>query len=737
MRFSPIDPVKVLRQYKLLLAIAGVAGLVVGLVAYFVLAKVAPEYTARTTVSVSGQVDNPMSLSGRSMGGGDDLETFKLTQAYYMSSPEILSATLELQSEVKKTAWYLSYGDDALKRQEDFRSMVNVTPVRNTNVIEVRVSAPDAASARDLCNGVVDTYRARVERDNRDQRGQLTAVFANMSRQKQEDIASLRGRINDLMSATDFSAAENRFHEVEAIFQQLITEKFQLDQQLQLARRSYDGLIQAQQEQTFDFSPVDYATVDADPSIKSRDDRILALQEELRVAQERFGANHRTVRDLEFRIQATGIEKQRERDRLLRELWDLKVSQAESGVSALAAQLANIEQRLATVREQRRELNSKINDYAQLRQELERREAEAQQFESMLGSMALLREDPRAVRVRLGPRARAPQDASFPKIQIMVPAATILLLGLATGVVFLKELLDQRIKGPSCAKMLPKADLLGVVPHAEDDPSGHGSIDMVVLHEPTSLMTEAFRQVRTEVLSRMERHGQKTLMLVGSQAGGGVSAVATNLAISIAMNNRKVVLLDANFRRPSLHRTFDLPEKPGMADLLGGHATLEQAVQKTHVANLDVIPIGSDRAAVFEHLESPACQQAMDQLEASYDLVLIDAPPLSIVGDSRLLASQVDAVLLVVRAMTEKRGLVSRVMRQLEHVRAELVGIVINGVRTSAGGYFRDNYRAFYEYQNTGGAERGPRRSRPTRGSATRTAEAAERLAGPRDKTDA
>ncbi len=734
LRFTPIDPIRVLKQYKWLLVIAAVAGVVIGAALFFVLRKVAPRYTAKSTILVSGELADPWSPSGGGFGRREDLETFKLTQAYYIGSLEVLDKTLEQQLEVKKTSWFTSFGDRHRDRLEDFEQIVAVVPVRNTSIIEVRVSLPQPTEASTVCNALVRQYRAMIERDNRTRRGQVTALFTAMRRQKQEDIDSLRQRIDEAMSAVDYSYTENRFHEIESVFQELIKERYEVAQMLQITRHQYEGLIEAQQAQDFDFSQADYAQVDADPIIKSRDDRIMALQEELRVARERFGPNHRTVKDLEFRIDAIRVEKQRERERLLRELWKLKVSEAESQLGGLTDRLKDIDERLASVREQRRELNAKISDYRALRDELERREDESEQFESMLSSMALLRDDPRAVRVQIQSPATPPDFPSFPKIQVMVPGATVLVLGLVGGLVFLKELLDQRIKSPSCARMLPDADLLGVIPHAGEDPSGHDSIEMVVIHEPASLMTEAFRQLRTEVVTRLERRGQKTMMVVGSQARCGVSSVAANLAASIAMNNRRVVLIDANFRRPALHEMFGLPDAPGMAELLSGAASIDQAVQSTRVPNLDVLCIGRDREKVFESLEGPACQSAFSQMEHRYDLILVDAPPLSIVGDSRLLGNQVDAVLLVVRAMADKRGLVSRVMRQLKQVRGELIGITLNAVRTSAGGYFRDNYRAFYEYQAGASASRGPRGRRGSRPTATaRSSDAADSLADAAD----
>jgi capsular exopolysaccharide synthesis family protein len=281
-----------------------------------------------------------------------------------------------------------------------------------------------------------------------------------------------------------------------------------------------------------------------------------------------------------------------------------------------------------------------------------------------------------------------------------------LLTAIVAGLVFLKEMLDTRVKSPACAKLLPKVDLLGVIPDADEDPSGAQSIDMVVARDPSGLLAESFRQLRTEVLARMDAKGFKTLMVASSQSDGGASTVASNLAVSLAYNGRKVLIIDANFRRPVQHRYFGLEPKPGFAEYLHNYQSVDSVVQATNIENLDLLAIGDADDHILERIESNGFSKAMTELKQKYDLVLIDTPPMAIVGDSRQIANRVDASLLVVRAIQEKRGLVSRIINQLKQADGELIGVALNGVRSSAGGYFRRNYREFYDYQQKPGTRR-------------------------------
>lgn len=736
MRLTPLDPVRVLKQYKTLLIVAGVVGVVLSIATYFVLLKLMPRYTAQSIVSVTPELEDPMATTGGGAINERAMEMFKLTQAYLIGSETTLSAALNTR-EVKQTTWYNSYTDKPGERLLELEDIVHIVPVRDTQVIEVNVTTPEKEDSAVICNAIVDAYVERIARQNSDSRSRVQEGFTRHRNLIQDEIDRLEQSMQSMMAENELPSVQTRFTETDYQLQQVLQQVGEVTGALEMARQSYQALMEQKQQPLQGFSAADRMAIEQDPMIRTRNDRILALKEELRVAAERLGPNHRMVKDLQKRVDAVEIERDRELERMLNDYQDVKLTDARNQLSSLEGSLAALETEAAKLREQRRELNTKLVEYMSLQQERDRKLEELERFDELLASLDLMRQDPRAIRVQVQMRAETPNEPSFPDIVVIGPGVTLLVLLLVTGLVFLKELLDQRIKTPSCTKLLPKANLLGVIPHAEEDPSGAEDIELVVSRQPGSLLAESFRQLRTDVLARMDQRGHKTLMLVGSQAGGGVSATAANLASSVAMNNRKVVVVDANFRRASQHENFGLPEVPGFGDLLTGSSTLDQAIQHSHVPNLDVISIGRATSGnVLEILAGPACRDALHELQNRYDLVIIDAPPMSIVGDSRVLANCVDAVLLVIRANVEKRGLVSRMLGQLRDAKAEVLGLVLNGVRTSAGGYFRRNYRAFYEYQNS----RGPARSKPgtpSRMPDARARAAADNLASMTDRDEA
>jgi len=710
-RLTPIDPLQILRRHRILVVVALVLGGLVGGVMTYVLAKVAPEYRAAASLRVTAPMTNPYATTTAGTGEERSLQTEMRTQAYYITSEEVLRAALG-QRDVTQTRWYNQFYetpegggekrfniDDALT---NLRRSIEVDPVRGTAVLEVAVSSPHAEDSAILANGVSRVYLDKVELQNQQSSNQLLEIFTAQRNRAQQDINNLERDMRNIMDEAQLSATEDRHNEVVLKHQQLFRATQETKQMLDQAGGFYEALVEARDQNEFQYTPEELAMVDENPFIRSRDDRILTLKEQRRVSSERFGEEHRTVNEIDLRIDAIEIEKERKRQQLLKQLQEVRISQAKSQVSSLENTYAELNQQLEDARTQMRELNLKLTEYNQLKDQRRQRMADLAEMTGTLTKMELATARPDAVRVQMQSPAETPRIRSFPRYGIFVPGMAFVFLMVTTGLIFARETFDQRLKGPSCCKLRPPADLLGVIPRADEDPSADQTdIEMVVQKAPHGLLSEALRQLRSEVLDRMERRGYRTLMCVGSQPDAGVSSVAVNLAAAAAMNNRRVLIIDANFRRPALGRIFKLEsDASGLGDLLTEHAELDQTVHQTSVEGLDVMPIGHHRAGALEQLESQILRRALTQLEGRYDLILIDAPPMSIVGEARILAGRADAAVLITRAMKDKRGLVARILQQLQGLRADCLGLVLNDVRSSAGGYFRRNYRVFYEYQN-------------------------------------
>ncbi len=188
-------------------------------------------------------------------------------------------------------------------------------------------------------------------------------------------------------------------------------------------------------------------------------------------------------------------------------------------------------------------------------------------------------------------------------------------------------------------------------------------------------------------------------MITSPSPGDGRTAVTLNLAASIAQGGRKVLVVDANFRQPSLSNLFPQAPTGGLSSALVGQGRWEDNVHQVD-GNLSVMAAGPLPPNPAELLGSEQMRTIIGEMSAKYDQVIFDAAPALVVTDPSVLASQVDGVIIVVRAGTSTHGILQRTRDIFLHVGAHVVGAVLNCVRTTAGGYLKKNYNTFYEYRS-------------------------------------
>jgi capsular exopolysaccharide synthesis family protein len=192
--------------------------------------------------------------------------------------------------------------------------------------------------------------------------------------------------------------------------------------------------------------------------------------------------------------------------------------------------------------------------------------------------------------------------------------------------------------------------------------------------------------------------------------GGGATTVASNLASAMALNDLRVLLVDANFYRPGLDRVYTGIPKEGLTDAVADPSLAETCiVPHPSLPRLHLMGVGSQLSgASSEVFESKSFRELLEHLKSKYDMVIFDGSPLNLVSDSLALAARMDGVVSVVRAGEVSRGAVSRVRDQMRSVHANLLGFVLNAAQTSNTGYFKENYRSFYKYAGQSARNRTP-----------------------------
>ncbi len=235
-----------------------------------------------------------------------------------------------------------------------------------------------------------------------------------------------------------------------------------------------------------------------------------------------------------------------------------------------------------------------------------------------------------------------------------------------------------------------------------DDTSLKYGVGLVTYTNPTGQIAEQFKTVRTNIQFSSVGRDLKSILFTSSEPSEGKSTVSNNMAVTWADQGTKVILVDADLRRPTVHKSFSVSNRAGLTNYLSGNLQLTDIIQPTIIDNLDVISSGPIPPNPAELLGSERIKTLIKELEGQYDLIVFDAPPVNTVTDSQLLAAQVDGTILVVpQGIADKNG-VRRAKQLLETVHANILGAIMNRVTAQksegyyGGSYYGGNYGGYY-----------------------------------------
>ncbi|HET9440110.1 MAG TPA: polysaccharide biosynthesis tyrosine autokinase, partial [Longimicrobiales bacterium] len=221
---------------------------------------------------------------------------------------------------------------------------------------------------------------------------------------------------------------------------------------------------------------------------------------------------------------------------------------------------------------------------------------------------------------------------------------------------------------------------------------------LVAGRNPRGAASEAYRTLRTNIAFARAEKPAKTMVFTSPAPGDGKSTSSSNLAITLAQQGLRAILIDADMRRGAIHEAFDVAQRPGLSDYLLGGVSLEDVIRNVELegARFDFVPTGTLPPNPAELLASARMQALLEHLDGEYDAVIFDAPPLNVVTDAAILGSRADGVIVVVRAGITDRGSLRYALSQLEAVQARVLGCVLNDVdirrERHHGAYIDDRY---------------------------------------------
>ncbi|HIJ64842.1 MAG TPA: AAA family ATPase [Candidatus Hydrogenedentes bacterium] len=666
----------------------------------------------RATANLRFLASTPRVLyDNRSWRSSVPYESFVNTQINLITGDAILSRVKDAP-EVRAIPFIADSPDPLLY----LKSKINAGSERNNELVVIAFRSTDREAAVLILEKVINIYMEyALNEEANTESERLIELGKEQDRRARELDAELR-KISDLQNAAgtplanigQFGPSETEsyrdtFARAEEDLAKAESQVTQATQQGERIRQLRDHYKDAPQEPIFELGIED--RVAADPRVNYLREQVVARETELALLAENRGKDS-------VRLKSAREDYETLKWKLASVESAARGEKLNSAEAALNEQLTAYEKARENAIERKKKFQELIDKHeqraiaasAELAQ-LEEHKMKAEEIRSVLRTIRqqiaeISMESNAPARVRLVSQPHAPSRPEGGKrLQLLVLAVMgSLSVGLAAGL--WRELTDQHTRSAEDISGITRLPVLATIPHlAEDRFAGRAYVPLLAGDSPNSPIADEFRRILARIVYPPESSVEiNSCMIASATRGDGKTSLACNLAISLARANRRVLLVDICPRDPSIEWCFGLEPAPGLAEVLYGGASARTLAQPTDFPNLKVLGPGLRTDGLSGTLASREMTEFLEQTEQDFDHIVIDTPPALLMSDAKLLAPIVDGVIIAVGVNVSTHGMLRRCLREMEHVNANIIGLVINGIRPTRGGYLRRNIDLYYGY---------------------------------------
>ena len=641
-----------------------------------------PTYMSISRIAVEKDTSDIAPLMGVQTAQSSFDPYFISTEFEKIQSQIVLDAVV--QSCELREEWKDDNGGEPLTElvaRKRLEKVIDVSQYRNTSIIELRAYDGDEDLAREIAQALAEEYKSY--RSNLQKRRVEAGINKLKERMEKtdEEISVMQAQVDDLRVKLGISdaAGEDSYSIVEPEIvrryeSELITAKGLYTQQATLLK----GLKEQSSENLRESILTAYPDAQLDALVREYQ----TGQTTLANKSIDLGEGHPTIKSLRAALQSFDSQIQNRIQGILAGL-ELRVSSSLAQVNELQMAVDDAKSKEAKVQEEGREYfdaKRRLSNTTRMRDTI--------LFRIMQEEVDL--DLPKESSVEIIDKADNPIRPVRPNIPLNIALGVIVGLILGVGLAFFIEYLDTSVKTIDDVERALNAAVLGVIPQ---------NVGSLVDEGEESPHAEAYRVLRTNILfAARKSEDQTTFTVVSGGAGEGKTTTMFNLAVIFAQLGDRILVVDSDLRRPSMHRYFKVTNSIGLTNLLLGQNTLDEVIQTTDIPNMHFIPSGKLPSSSMGVLSSSKMKDFVADMKSRYDYVFFDAPPIMGVSDASVLASAVDLCVLVVQYRKYPQLMTQRAKDMVIKVGGDLAGVVLNNINISQDSYYYYYSGYYYDY---------------------------------------
>ena len=641
--------------------------------------------TARIKVENEGGIVSGMGNSPAATSFGYDpyfiQTTFEIMQSQLVLSNVI--ATMNLNVE-----WGKKYNNgETLKTTETMeilKQRMGLVPVRNTKLISITVYSDDKKEAADLANSIAEAYRTYRIQTSQQQATTGLEVYQTQYLEESNRIEMLQANVDNLRRTLDINNGTASSPEPELTVEQLRSYQAQKLE----SERAYNELLTQLQN---------FQTIQQTNREKLRDVLPMEANAELSSQLAQYHEAQRKIAALKIDYGVTNFAVTRVQT--LIDTLDGQINDSVAGimtslqtqVNSKKASLDSLVQQVAEAKQKDHDNATKNQPYYDEKRKLDQLYDSHRLLNAKIVIDTIDAQIPKTTMVQIIDRAEPGKAPVKPNKTLNITLGLIFGLIMGVGLAFFIEYLDTSVKTIDDVERTFQAPVLGVIPQ---------NIGYLLEEGAESKHAEAYRVLRTNLLFSRKDEKLNTIVIVSAGAGEGKSTTTINLSTVFAQAGNRVLIVDSDLRRPTLHKLFKVANNLGLTNYLLKQNTVVEVVQTTSVPNLDFMASGKLPSSSMGILGSAQMKELIAELKQRYDFIFFDSPPILGVSDASILASEVDLVMQVIQYRRYPQPMTIRAKQMIEKVGGNFVGMVLNNINMSQdeGYYYYSGYYHDYYY---------------------------------------